>query len=578
MSIISALQQQLGDLDAWLIPHEDDYLGEYLPAANERLAFVTGFTGSAGQAFVTRNSLHVWVDGRYTVQVRTQVPDGTQVHHLVEEPLADFLATQADGFRLGLDSGCVSARQLAHWQQTAPHVTFVDRDNLVDSLWDNRPALPQGHGFALPEVLTGQSCVDKRQAVAARFAAKADWALLTQADSVAWLTNLRGSDVPRLPVMLMRALLGADGQLKLFCDPERLPADANLGDAVQILEHSQLDSELAALSGQRVWLDEALTPARFSQQLTQAGATVVPGQEPTLVLKATKNTAELDGMAEAHLRDGAAVCEFLCWLDALCSSGQRQDEAELAQQLESYRLAQADYLEPSFDTISAAGANAALPHYNFRNGEPAMLPEQGLYLVDSGGQYRFGTTDVTRTVAIGEPTDEQRRLFTLVLKGHIALAKAKFVKGTTGHQLDVLARAPLWAEGYDFDHGTGHGVGHCLSVHEGPQGISKRANSQPLLPGMVLSNEPGYYREGAFGIRIENLVVVRERDAEGDRSVYGFDNLTFIPMDRRLLDLSLLDDGERQWWNQYHQQVLAHIGPRVDDNTGEWLREVCSPL
>ena len=283
-------------------------------------------------------------------------------------------------------------------------------------------------------------------------------------------------------------------------------------------------------------------------------------------------------MAEAHLRDGAAVCEFLYWLDALCSSGQRRDEAELAQQLESYRLAQADYLEPSFDTISAAGANAALPHYNFRNGEPAMLPEQGLYLVDSGGQYRFGTTDVTRTVAIGEPTDEQRRLFTLVLKGHIALAKAKFVKGTTGHQLDVLARAPLWAEGYDFDHGTGHGVGHCLSVHEGPQGISKRANSQPLLPGMVLSNEPGYYREGAFGIRIENLVVVRERDAEGDRSVYGFDNLTFIPMDRRLLDLSLLDDGERQWWNQYHQQVLAHIGPRVDDNTGEWLREVCAPL
>ncbi|WP_406666214.1 M24 family metallopeptidase [Gallaecimonas sp. GXIMD1310] len=578
MSIISALQQQLGDLDAWLIPHEDDYLGEYLPAANERLAFVTGFTGSAGQALVTRNGLHVWVDGRYTVQVRTQVPTGTQVHHLVEEPLADFLATQADGFRLGLDSGCVSARQLAHWQQAAPHVTFVDRDNLVDALWDNRPALPQGHGFVLPEVLTGQSCVDKRQAVAARFAAKADWALLTQADSVAWLTNLRGSDVPRLPVMLMRALLGADGQLKLFCDPERLPADANLGDAVQILEHSQLDSELAALSGQRVWLDEALTPARFSQQLTQSGATVVPGQEPTLVLKAAKNTAELDGMAEAHLRDGAAVCEFLYWLDALCSSGQRRDEAELAQQLESYRLAQADYLEPSFDTISAAGANAALPHYNFRNGEPAMLPEQGLYLVDSGGQYRFGTTDVTRTVAIGEPTDEQRRLFTLVLKGHIALAKAKFVKGTTGHQLDVLARAPLWAEGYDFDHGTGHGVGHCLSVHEGPQGISKRANSQPLLPGMVLSNEPGYYREGAFGIRIENLVVVRERDAEGDRSVYGFDNLTFIPMDRRLLDLSLLDDGERQWWNQYHQQVLAHIGPRVDDNTGEWLREVCAPL
>ncbi|WKE66284.1 M24 family metallopeptidase [Gallaecimonas kandeliae] len=576
--MISAIQAKLGELHGWLLPHDDDYLNEYLPAANERLAHVTGFTGSAGIALVTQEALHIWVDGRYRVQVRSQVPAGTQIHHLVEEPIGDYFSALPQGARIGFDSFCVSARQLAAWQEAAPQVEFVHQANLVDALWEGRPALPHSPGFALPVAITGRSCQDKRQALGQAFAARADWALLAQPDSLGWLTNLRGGDVPRLPVLLMRGLLHKDGRLKLFVDQARLPAEAELGDGVEVLAPDTLHYELAALKGQKVLVDEALTPAALALALKDAGAVIVKGLEPTLVPKACKNAEELAGMREAHLRDGAAVSQFLCWLDAIVAKGQRPDESTLADKLESFRLAQADYLEPSFDTISAAGANAALPHYNFRNGAPAPLPQDGLYLVDSGGQYPLGTTDVTRTLAIGQVTAEQKRLFTLVLKGHIALGSARFVKGTCGHQLDLLARAPLWAQGYDYDHGTGHGVGQCLSVHEGPQRIGKAANNHPLLPGMVLSNEPGYYREGAFGIRVENLVVVSERQAEGDRPVYGFDNLTFIPMDRRLLDLSLLSEEEKGWWNRYHGEVLEKIGPRLEGESLAWLETACAPL
>lgn len=578
MSVIQQIQAQLGDLDAWLVPHEDAYLGEYLPAANERLAFVSGFTGSAGVALVTRDALHVWVDGRYTVQVKTQVPAGTQVHHLHESPIADFFAQLPQGSRVGFDSYCVSARQLRLWREGAPGVEFVHGPNLVDACWPSRPALPSAKGFALPTSLTGKSCQQKRQDLARGFAHKADVALIAQPDSMAWLTNLRGADVPCLPVLLMRGLLAADGQLKMFVDQGRLPAEAELGEGVEVLAPAQLAAELTALNGKKVLVDEALTPAYLVDAMKAAGATLVLGADPALVPKAAKNAVEITAMSEAHLRDGVAVSQFLCWLDAIVAQGQRPDEAALAEQLEGYRKAQADYLEPSFDTISAAGANAALPHYNFRNGAPATLPQNGLYLVDSGGQYRLGTTDVTRTVAIGEISDEQRRLYTLVLKGHIALSRALFVKGTCGHQLDALARSPLWAQGYDYDHGTGHGVGQCLSVHEGPQRIGKAANNHPLLPGMVLSNEPGYYREGAFGIRIENLVVVQERQAPGDRPVLGFADLTFIPMDKRLVDKALLSADELAWWNQYHGQVLAKIGPRVTGHTLDWLKAACAPL
>ncbi|WP_417354570.1 aminopeptidase P family protein [Gallaecimonas pentaromativorans] len=578
MSVIEHIQSKLGDLDAWLIPHEDAFLGEYLPAANERLAFVTGFTGSAGIALVTKERLHIWVDGRYTVQVQSQVPAGTQVHHLHETPIGDFFAELPQGSRVGFDSFCVSARQLRLWREGAPGVVFVHGHNLVDACWPERPALPSAKGFALSDKLTGKSCQQKRQELAKTIAKKADVALIAQPDSLAWLTNLRGADIPCMPVMLMRGLLSASGHLKLFVDIARLPADAELGSDVEVFAPEMLGAELAALKGQKVLVDEGLTSAFLVEELNMAGATVVLGTDPALIPKAAKNAVEIDAMRETHLRDGAAVSQFLCWLDGIVAKGERPDEAALAEQLESYRKAQADYLEPSFDTISAAGANAALPHYNFRNGTPAKLPKDGLYLVDSGGQYRLGTTDVTRTVAIGEVSAEQKHLYTLVLKGHIGLGRARFVKGTCGHQLDYLARAPLWAEGYDYDHGTGHGVGQCLSVHEGPQRIGKAANNYPILPGMVFSNEPGFYRVGAFGIRIENLVTVEKTEAPGDREVMCFENLTYIPIDKRLVDKSLLSDTELGWFNDYHAKVLAKIGPRLEGESRQWLEAACAPL
>ncbi|WP_115719756.1 aminopeptidase P family protein [Gallaecimonas mangrovi] len=578
MSVISDIQAKLGQFDAWLVPHEDAFLGEYLPAANERLAFVTGFTGSAGVALVTKEKLHIWVDGRYTVQVKTQVPQGTEIHPLHETPISDFFADLPDGFKVGFDSYCVSSRVLNQWREAAPQVNFVHGANLVDACWACRPAMPSAAGFALSEKLTGKSCQQKRSELAKGFAKKAQWALLAQPDSVAWLTNLRGSDIPCMPVLMMRALLSSDGHLKLFVEQSRLPADADLGSDVEVLPPAQLNSELAALKGKKVLVDEGLTPALLVDELKASEAVVVLGTDPALIPKAAKNAVEIDAMRETHLRDGAAVTQFLCWLDNVVASGERPDELVLAEQLESYRKAQDDYLEPSFDTISAAGANAALPHYNFRNGAPSNLPQNGFYLVDSGGQYRIGTTDVTRTIAIGELTEEQKHLYTLVLKGHIGLGSARFVKGTCGHQLDYLARAPLWAEGYDYDHGTGHGVGQCLSVHEGPQRIGKAANNYPILPGMVFSNEPGYYREGHFGIRTENLMTVEKFAAKGDRQVMCFENLTYIPIDRRGVDKTMMSEAEIAWFNDYQAEVLAKIGPRIDDNTRQWLAEACAPI
>ncbi|WP_341502020.1 aminopeptidase P family protein [Gallaecimonas sp. GXIMD4217] len=581
---LSALRAQLKarQLDGWLLPHEDEYLNEYLPAANERLAFLTGFTGSAGSALILANEAHIWVDGRYQVQVRSQV-DLAQfdLHHSHEDPLTDFIATLRAGTKLGLNGYCFSADQFEAIKSAADNagVELEDcRDDLVDLIWLQRPAGPDQAGFVLAEQFTGASCEAKRQRLSRELPAGIEVALIAQPDSVNWLCNLRGRDVPRLPVMLSRALLYKDGSLELFVDRARLPSDLALGTGVNVRTLEELEAALADLKGRKVLVDMALTPARLVNTLAYSGARVVKGQDPCLMAKACKNEVELAGMREAHLRDGVAVCQFLCWLDDEMAEGRLHNEAVLAEQLECYRLQQDAYLEPSFDTISAAGANAALPHYNHRNGEPALLEPDSVYLVDSGGQYLMGTTDVTRTVAIGNPGEEVKGFFTLVLKGHIALDRARFVKGTCGHQLDILARAPLWAQGHDYDHGTGHGVGQCLSVHEGPQRIGKSANNFPLLPGMVLSNEPGYYRAGAFGMRQENLVEVVELEARGDRPVYGFKALTWVPIDRRLIDADKLTADEKAWLNHYHQGVWERIAPHLDGHGRDWLKAACAPL
>jgi Xaa-Pro aminopeptidase len=429
---------------------------------------------------------------------------------------------------------------------------------------------------------TGLSCSDKRSAVAGQLTEQqADAAVLTQLDSICWLLNIRGLDVSRLPVVLAHAIVHANSDVELFVDQSRLPAEfpAHVGSGVTVYAPSQLSARLAALSGQNVLLDQAGSSAWFSSQLNDNAATIIDATDPCVLLKAQKNPTELSGMQASHRRDGAAMARFLCWLDKEVASGKLHDEGQLSDQLERFRRQDPTLVDLSFDTISAASTNAAMCHYNHLNqDQPAKLSSNSMYLVDSGGQYPDGTTDITRTVAIGIPTDEMKQQFTLVLKGHIALASARFPAGTTGHQLDVLARQFLWASGYDYDHGTGHGVGHFLNVHEGPQRVAKVANGVALLPGMVLSNEPGYYREQQFGIRIENLEQVVEHKTAGDFSVLGFESLTRCPIDLRCIESDLLSESEKSWLNNYHQKVWHDVSPLVDGEVLEWLKQATKPL
>lgn len=412
--------------------------------------------------------------------------------------------------------------------------------------------------------------------------AGADLALISACDSIAWLLNIRGDDIPCLPVVLGTALLKVNGDMTFFVDPDKCidGLAEHVGGGVIFEPETALVDALAALKGQRLLADPQESNAWCQQQAERAGAELIAGADPVALPKAAKNDAELEGIRRAHLRDGAAVCRFLAWLDREVAAGRFYDEGELADKLLSFRKQLPEFLDLSFDTISAAGGNAAMCHYNHMNGTPAMLPNNSLYLVDSGAQYPDGTTDITRTVAIGNVTDEMRRMVTLVLKGHIALDQARFPKGTSGHQLDALARQFLWAEGFDFDHGTGHGVGHYLSVHEGPQRISKGPNAVPLLPGMVCSNEPGYYRDHAFGIRLENLVAVRRCDSlvGAEREIYEFEALTLVPMDRRLMDTKLMTQAEIDWVNSYHRRVFDAMAPQLAGEDLHWLTQATQPL
>ena len=567
-------QQQL---DAFILPHEDEFLGEYIPEHNERLHWLTGFTGSAGAAVITRDQAAVFVDGRYTVQVKKQV-DGNlfEYRHLVDEPALDWLIERLQsGARIGIDTRMHSANWLINNKKRLPTgVSFqAVTDNPIDVLWHDRPSPTLSSARLMPLERVGQSSFDKRQTLGVQLTqAKQDAAYLSQLDSVCWLLNIRGGDVSRLPVLLSSAILYADGQVDFFIDAERLPADfaTHVGDGVTVFAPDQLATQLSQLSQKNVLLDLNASNAWAHEFLEAQGANVTLGQDPCMLLKAAKNATEIAGMKACHIRDGVAISRFLAWLDREIAQGKLFDEAELAEKLLNFRQADASLVDLSFDTISAAGKNAAMCHYNHLNQpKPSLLERDNVYLVDSGGQYPDGTTDITRTIAIGECDSIVKKTFTLVLKGHIALASAKFPKGTTGSQLDALARQHLWAHGFDYDHGTGHGVGHFLSVHEGPQRISKVANTTALLPGMVLSNEPGYYRADGFGIRIENLETVVEVETAGDLPMLGFESLTRAPIDKRLIAVDLLSESERQWLNDYHQTVFSVISPALsgDDLT-----------
>ncbi|ELI5391617.1 TPA: aminopeptidase P family protein [Vibrio parahaemolyticus] len=588
LSRVNAIREWLAqhNIDALLIPHEDEYLGEYVPAHNERLHWLTGFTGSAGAAVITQHKAAIFVDGRYTVQVTKQVPNELfEYRHLIEEPALDWIQDNLTAnASVAIDPRMHSSAWLdmAQAKLAGKLELNILSSNPIDALWHDRPAPVVSDVRLMPTEAVGQSSESKRKEIAQLVTkAGADSAIITALDSICWLLNVRGLDVSRLPVLLSHAILHADSSVEYFLDPARLPAEfaAHVGTGVTVHHPEALQSRLEAMSGKKVLLDPAISNAWFKLVLQNAGASVIAAADPCLMPKAAKNEVEIAGMKACHIRDGVAMSKFLCWLDAEVAAGNLHDEATLADRLEAFRKEDPTLMDLSFDTISAAGGNAAMCHYNHENQpEPGKLELNTLYLVDSGGQYLDGTTDITRTIAIGQPSAEMIKQFTLALKGHIGVARARFPKGTRGYQIDTLARQHLWAEGYDYDHGTGHGVGHFLSVHEGPASISKKQIDVPLTEGMVLSNEPGYYRADAFGIRIENLELVVETPTNGDFPVLSFESLTRCPIDKRNINVDMLTRPELAWLNDYHQKVWEQISPLVDGEVKEWLREATLPL
>ena len=572
-------------LDGFLVPHEDEHQNEYLPQANERLAWISGFTGSAGAAVVLSDRAAIFTDGRYTVQVRAQT-DGDLFERVDLAALPDWLEGAPVGSVIGYDPRLHSPDALSVLRRAvlkAGGELKPVEANPLDLAWgDDRPAQPSAPVAPHEDRYAGESHADKRTRIGRAVAeAGADVVLLTAPASIAWLFNIRGGDVIRTPLPLAQAILEADGRARLFLDPRKVTNELPgwLGDAVSIEDPDGLPIALDALSGRRVLVDPAVSSAWFFERLQAAGAQVVRGQDPCAVPRAAKNAVEIEGSRQAHIRDGAALSRFLHWVDTVAQET-LPDEREVVEALERFREETGALKDLSFDTIAGAGPNGALPHYKPVGSSIRRIERGSLLLVDGGGQYLDGTTDVTRTVSVGEPTADQRRMFTLVLKSHIAMAVVRFPEGTSGRQLDAVARAPMWAAGLDYDHGTGHGVGSYLGVHEGPQRIAKWGTDQPLLEGMILSNEPGYYREGHWGIRIETLQVVTPTAVPdgGERPMHGFEQLTFAPLDRRLIDVGLLSPAERAYVDAYHAETLAKIGPLLEGDVAEWLEAACAPL
>lgn len=574
-------------LDGFLVPHEDEHQNEYLPAANDRLAWASGFTGSAGAGVILKDRAAVFVDGRYTLQVREQVDQGVfEIRDLVEGGVPAYLETAPKGAVIGYDARLHSPQALNGLKAAAAKAGAALKPvavNPVDEAWGaERPAQPAAPVVPHPVQYAGEESASKRARVGSAVAALgADAAVITAPASIAWLFNIRGGDVIRSPLPLSQAVLRADGTARLFLDPAKVTDElpAWLGNQVSLESPEALDAALAELSGQKVVVDPAQSSAWCFDTLAAAGAEVVRAMDPCTLPRACKNAVEIAGTIEAHKRDGAALTRFLHWL---ATEGQVNppDEKEAVAKLETFREATGVLKDLSFDTIGAANGHGALPHYRptERSNQRAALGS--LLLVDSGGQYLDGTTDVTRTVAIGEPTAEMVTRNTLVLKGHLAIARLRFPAGTTGSAIDAFARAALWSHGLDYDHGTGHGVGVYLGVHEGPQRISKAPNTVALQPGMIVSNEPGYYKDGEYGIRIENLEVVKPAEpiGDGDRPMHRFQALTLAPIDRRLVDKSLLSPEEIAQFDAYHARVVKEIGPRVEPEVRAWLEEVCAPL
>lgn len=587
---VDALRAELKrrDLAGFLCPRGDEHQGEYVAPYAERLRWLTGFTGSAGMAIVLADKAAIFIDGRYTLQVTTQV-DGTvfAYRHLVEQPPADWLAANAPrGARIGFDPRLHTpdglARLRAGAQRAGAELVALE-DDPIDAVWADKPPAPISPVAAHPDRFSGQTSAAKRTSLAE--ALKRDGAaaaVISDPASIAWLLNVRGADVPHTPLPLSFAILGDDGAVDWFIEPLKLDPElpAHLGNQVRVSSPAAFADALESLGNRkaRVLVDAATVSVWIADRLAAAGGEILRGQDPCALPKARKNPGELAGARSAHLRDGAALARFCAWLAAEAPKGQL-DELTVSDRLLALRRRGEHFRDTSFDTISGAGANGAIVHYRSAPATNRKLAVGEIYLVDSGAQYLDGTTDVTRTIAVGTPSAEHRDRFTRVLKGHIAVATARFPRGTTGSQLDPFARRALWAAGLDFDHGTGHGVGSYLSVHEGPHRISKMPNAVALEPGMIVSNEPGYYKTGAYGIRIENLVAVREVDVTGaERPMLGFETLTLCPIDLALVEPKLLDAEEIAWLDAYHARVRKALVPLVEAETAAWLDTATRPL
>lgn len=583
---IEALRAALREsaLDGFVVPRADEHQSEYVPADAERLAWLTGFTGSAGTAVVLMESAALIVDGRYTLQAPEQVDTGV----ITVVPLAESTAEAwiADNLKrdqvLGYDPWLHTSDSVARLERAAVKAGGSVRPvpNLVDAVWAGRPKPPAGPVVIHPEAFAGETVAEKLTRVREALAeGGCDALVISDPHNLAWAFNLRGSDVGHTPLALGYAILPREGRARLFLSSPKVdPAlRAALAPVAEILSRADLDDGLGSFSGVRVRVDSATGAVALKEKIEAAGGTADIGKDPITGMKAVKNAAEIAGTRAAHTRDGASVARFLAWLDGAAEAGGLSEIAAV-EALEDFRAAGGDLRDVSFPTISGSGPNGAIVHYRVTRASDRIVRPGELYLIDSGAQYPDGTTDITRTVAVGEPTEAMRDRFTRVLKGHIAIARAVFPKGTTGAQIDAFARAPLWQAGLDFDHGTGHGVGSFLSVHEGPQRIAK-TGTVALEPGMILSNEPGYYAPGAYGIRIENLVLVEPRAIPGgERPMLGFETLTLAPYDRRLIRPDLLAPEERAWIDAYHARVRDTLAPLLDAETRGWLDQATAPL
>jgi Xaa-Pro aminopeptidase len=579
---LSAVRAEMArqDLAGFLVPRGDEHLGEYVPASGERLAWLTGFTGSAGLAVVLADEAAVWSDGRYVLQLASQTDPALWVRlHLSEVPPVEWVAARIGARMLGYDPWLHSEEGLRPYRDAGIALRAVAH-NPIDVSWHDRPAPPAGPAVPHDVAFAGATSAEKREHIAAALRkAGQDAAVISDPASLAWLLNVRGSDVDTTPFALGFCLARADGHVDLFMDGRKLPAETRawLGNGVSIAERDALPAALAALTGKRVRVDTTGTASWFADRLREAGAVVAPGSDPCLVPKACKNAVEQAGARAAQARDAVALTRFLHWVRGAAG---HETEISVAERLLAFRAEGEHFRGASFNSIAGAGEHGAIMHYHATPESDRTLGHNELFLIDSGGQYLDGTTDVTRTVWMGPaaPPPTVRERFTRVLKGHIAIATAVFPEGVAGVRLDTLARASLWQAGLDFDHGTGHGVGSYLSVHEGPVSISPYLRPAVIAEGMILSNEPGFYLPGEYGIRLENLVLVVPAEVPSGKKFLTFETLTLAPFDRTLIDATLLTGGELAWIDAYHARVQREVGPHVPPDVAAWLEDVCAPL